>query len=174
MIVAIAFAIQAAQPAGQAPPPSPPPPACTSDEHSQFDFWVGEWDVTPTGASQLVAHSKIEKLYGGCAIRENWMPLKGTGGGSLNNFVKEDGRWHQTWLDSVNSRVEFVGGLVGNKMVLVGYWKGVNGPGKDALIRMSYSKNADGSVRQLGEQSTDHGLTWQTNFDFTYRPSKAK
>lgn len=59
-------------------------------------------------------------------------------------------------------------------MVLVGNWKGVNGPGKDAIIRMSYSKNADGSVRQLGEQSTDHGLSWQPNFDFTYRPAKAK
>ena len=55
-------------------------------------------------------------------------------------------------------------------MVLVGDWKGVNGPGKDAIIRMTYSKNADGSVRQHGEQSTDHGLTWSTNFDFTYHP----
>ena len=33
--------------------------------------------------------------------------------------------------------------------------QGVLGPGKDALIRMTYSKNADGSVRQHGEQSTD-------------------
>jgi hypothetical protein len=91
-------------------------------------------------------------------------------GGSLNNYVREDDRWHQTWVDSSNSRVEFSGGLTDGRMVLTGFWKGVNGPGKDALIRMTYSKNADGSVRQHGEQSTDHGLNWTTNFDFTYHP----
>ncbi|HEY0628469.1 MAG TPA: hypothetical protein VGD23_03990 [Sphingomicrobium sp.] len=154
----------------QAPSP-PPPPACTGQEHSQFDFWVGDWTVTPTGKDQPVANSLIEKLYAGCAVRENWMPFKGAGGGSLNNFV--DGKWRQTWVDSANSRVEFEGGLVDGKMVLTGFWKGVNGSGKDALIRMTYSKNADGSVRQHGEQSTDDGKSWSTNFDFTYHP-KAK
>lgn len=149
-------------------PPAPPPPACTGPEHNQFDFWVGEWTVTPTSKPTVVASSRIEKLYGNCAVRENWMPFKGTPGGSLNNYV--EGRWRQTWVDAANSRVEFVGGLVDGKMVLVGDWKGVNGPGKDALIRMTYSKNADGSVRQHGEQSTDFGVTWSTNFDFTYHP----
>jgi hypothetical protein len=66
---------------------SPPPPACTGPEHNQFDFWVGEWAVTPTGRPNVVATSLIEKLYGGCAVRENWMPSKGTAGGSLNSFV---------------------------------------------------------------------------------------
>ncbi len=148
--------------------PPPPPPVCIGPEYRQFDFWVGEWTVTQTGKPNTVANSLIEKLYGDCVVRENWMPLTGTAGGSLNNYV--DGRWRQTWVDASNSRVDFVGGLVGGKMVLVGDWKGVNGPGKDAIIRMSYSKNDDGSVRQHGEQSTDHGLTWSTNFDFTYHP----
>ena len=31
-------------------------------------------------------------------------------------------------------------------------------------------KNADGSVRQFGEQSTDEGKTWTPSFDLTYRP----
>ena len=148
-----------------------PPPACIGPEHRQFDFWVGEWEVTPTGKSNVVASSLIEKLYRGCAIRENWIPLKGTAGGSLNNYF--DGRWRQTWVDSANSRVDFVGGLIDGKMVLTGNWRGMLGPGKDAMIRMTYSRNADGSVRQHGEQSTDEGRTWSTNFDFTYRP-KAK
>ena len=50
-------------------------------------------------------------------------------------------------------------------MVISGKWGG-------PLVRMSYSKNADGSVRQHGEQSTDEGKTWATSFDFTYRPAK--
>lgn len=147
---------------------SPPPAACTAPEHRQFDFWVGEWSITKTGQNKVVGSSLIEKLYAGCAIRENWMPLSGSTGGSLNNYY--EGRWRQTWIDSSNSRVEFTGGLVDGKMILTGFWKGVNGPGQDALIRMTYSKNPDGSVRQHGEQSTDDGKSWSTNFDFTYHP----
>lgn len=146
-----------------------PPPPCAAEGHQQFDFWVGEWDVYPNGATQLVAYSRIEKLYNGCGIRENWMPLKGGGGGSLNSYDPTTGRWHQTWVGSSPGRVEFEGGMAGKQMVLTGFWAGVNGPGKDALIRMTYTPQADGSVRQHGEQSTDHGLTWQPNFDFIYR-----
>lgn len=173
ILSALASSASAQAPVSPAPPP-PAPRACTGPEHRQFDFWVGYWDVYPAGNPPLVAHSLIEKLYGGCAIRENWMPLKGAGGGSLNNYVTDDKRWHQTWVDSSNARVDFVGGLTGGKMVLVGDWKGVNGPGQDAITRMTYTHNADGSVRQFGEQSTDHGLTWQPSFDFTYQPSKDK
>lgn len=152
---------------------TPPPPACTAPEHRQFDFWVGEWDVFPTGQDKQVATSRIEKLYDGCAIRENWMPLGGRAGGSLNNFVAEEGRWHQTWLSAANARVDFHGGLVDGKMVLTGFWRGVNGPGKHGLVRMTYSKGADGSVRQFGEMSADHGMSWSPSFDFTYKPKAA-
>ena len=39
------------------------------------------------------------------------------------------------------------------------------------LVRISYTPNADHSVRQYGEQSTDEGKTWAPSFDFTYRPA---
>jgi len=45
---------------------------CASAEYRQFDFWVGTWDVYPTGGSELVAHSLIESVYNGCGLRENW------------------------------------------------------------------------------------------------------
>ena len=32
--------------------------------------------------------------------------------------------------------------------------------------------NPDGTVRQFGEASGDHGQTWQPSFDFTYHPRK--
>jgi hypothetical protein len=148
---------------------APPAPPCAASEFRQFDFWVGDWDVYANGSDKLVAHSKIEKLYTDCAVRENWMPLKGGGGGSLNSYDPETGLWHQTWTGSQPGRTEFSGGLAGEKMVLTGHWRNVNGPGQHALIRMSYSKQADGSVRQHGEQSVDHGLTWTPSFDFIYR-----
>jgi hypothetical protein len=168
----LTFALLFAQAgAGQAPA-TPAPQPCAAALYQQFDFWVGQWDVYPNGKDQLVAHSRIEKLYGGCAIRENWMPVKGTGGGSLSAPDPLTGRWHQYWLDSSGSQVEFDGGLVKDKMVLVGYWKGINGPGQDGLVRMSYTRLDADTVRQFGELSTDQGLTWSTNFDFIYRRGK--
>ena len=151
-----------------------PPAACTAPEYRQFDFWVGEWDVYPSGKDKLVSRSRIEKLYAGCTIRENWMPLSGNNGGSLNMYDPVEKRWHQLWQDSQNSRVQFDGGLVGKEMVLTGFWAGVNGPGQDGVIRMVYTPNPDGSVRQHGSISTDQGMTWSDAFDFTYRKSASK
>jgi hypothetical protein len=137
---------------------------CATAEFHQLDFWVGRWDVYRTGKDKLVAHSLIEPVYG-CGIRENWMPLNNQPGGSLSIYVPAEKRWEQFWIDSSGSRVNFTGGWNGSAMVITGNWGG-------PLVRMTYSKNADGSVRQFGQQSTDEGKTWTASFDFTYRPAK--
>jgi hypothetical protein len=152
-----------------APAQAPPAKACTQPERAQFDFWVGKWDVYPTGKTKLVAHSLIEKLYDGCAIRENWMPLGGTGGGSLSAWNPKSARWHQTWIDSSGATAMFDGGWSGSAMVIEGLWPDVIGPGQDGIVRMTYSRNADGSVRQHGQVSQDGGKSWAESFDFTYR-----
>jgi len=152
--------------AQQSAPATPPPAApCAAAEFHQLDFWVGRWDVYPTGKGTLVAHSLIEKVYG-CGIRENWMPLSNQPGGSLSVYVPGEKHWEQFWIDSSGARAFFTGSWDGKAMVISGKWGG-------PLVRMSYAKNADGSVRQWGDQSTDEGKTWAPNFDFTYRPAKA-
>lgn len=152
------------------PPASPSPPSCAAPEYAQLDFWVGEWEVRPFAGGAFVAKSRIEKLYGGCAIREHWMPFKGGGGGSLSLYDRQLGAWHQSWVDSSGSRVEFTGGMRGEAMVLTGLWRGVAN-GKDGLVRMTYTREQAG-VRQLGEVSTDGGRTWGPSFDFLYLPAK--
>ena len=151
----------AAAGAAQASNPAAP---CAATEFHQFDFWAGRWDVY-NRAGKLVAHSLIEPVYG-CGIRENWMPLNNQPGGSLSIYVPEQKRWEQFWIDSSGSRVVFTGGWNGSAMIIQGKWG-------SPIVRMTYSKNADGSVRQFGEQSTDDGKSWKPAFDFTYRPSKA-
>jgi len=163
LAAALLMAPLAAQAQG-APPPAKSP--CADAEHGQFDFWVGRWDVTPTGAGKLVAHSLIEKVYG-CGIRENWMPLKGAGGGSLSIYVPAEKGWRQTWIDSAGSHVDFQGGWDGQAMVLTGDWP--TPAGKSQLVRMTYTQGPDGSVRQAGAASMDGGKTWAASFDFTYR-----
>jgi len=148
-----------------APPATPSTPPCAAPEYHELDFWVGKWDVYPTGKDKLVAHSLIESVYG-CGIRENWMPLNNQPGGSLSVYVPDDKHWEQFWIDSGGTRAFFTGGWNGKAMVISGKWAG-------PTVRMTYSKNADGSVRQFGEQSTDDGKNWSPAFDFTYRRSKA-
>jgi hypothetical protein len=152
--------------------PSPTKP-CSTAEYRQFDFWVGNWDVYPTGHDQLIAHSFIENIYNGCGLRENWMPLKVENtGGSLNIYVPSEKAWRQTWIDSSGARVDFKGGWNGTVMILEGFWGDFVSPGVGAIVRMTYSKAVDGSVRQVGESSLDDGKTWAASFDLTYRPAK--
>ena len=144
-----------------APPAAPPADPCAAAEFHQFDFWAGQWDVYGPKGKQ-VANSLIEKVYG-CGIRENWMPFQGGGGGSLNIYVPGAKHWEQFWIDSGGTRATFIGGLKGKEMVIEGEWGG-------PLVRITYTPNADGSVRQYGVQSTDGGKTWAPSFDLMYKP----
>lgn len=161
---------EVAEEAAQTPPPSPPPSQCATEAHGGFDLWIGEWDVFPAGSDTQVATSTIERMSGGCSIRETWMPFQGAGGTSISVLNHTTGRWEQTWVGGDGKRVDFTGGTVDGKMVITGYWDDIAGPGQDVLVRMTYSAQEDGSVRQFGEGSTDHGLSWQTSFDLIYRP----
>lgn len=169
MITIVASLLLAQTSTAQTAQATPPPPLCASEAHAAFDFWVGEWDVYPTAGGNKVAESSIRRLHNGCAVREQWMPLGGAGGSSLNSLDTATGRWNQVWIGSGGGTVHFEGGLVDGAMVLNGYWSNINGPGQHGLVRMTYTPGEDGSVRQFGQVSFDHGLTWQVSFDFTYR-----
>jgi hypothetical protein len=146
----------------------PAPSGCASAESRQFDFWVGRWSVSPAAhPDRHVADSLIESLYGGCALRENWAPLKGGAGGSLSSYVPDEKAWRQTWVDATGARVDFKGGWNGHAMVLTGVWPQPGHPTQ--LTRMTYTQEPGGAVRQLGETSDDGGKTWQPGFDFIYR-----
>lgn len=162
LILAVAALALAATPAcGQ-------PSGCDTPESHQFDFWVGRWKVSPTAhLDQHTADSLIEKLYDGCAVRENWAPLKGGSGGSLNSYVPAEKAWRQTWVDASGSRADFTGGWNGKAMVLTGVWPQPGHPTQQT--RMTYTPAPDGSVRQAGETSDDDGKTWTPSFDLTYR-----
>ncbi|WAT18526.1 hypothetical protein OZN62_02795 [Aurantiacibacter sp. MUD11] len=151
------------------PPPASPPNPCAAEEFAAFDFWVGEWDVYQTGTETQVATSRIEKVSNGCAVRETWMPLRGGTGSSLTTLDPQTGTWHQLWVGAQPGRVLFEGGPVDGAMILTGYW-GQDQQGQPILVRMTYTLGEDGSVRQYGQASSDHGQSWSDSFDLTYRP----
>ena len=143
----------------QTPPPVLPP------ESRQFDFWVGEWDVT-NPAGKMAGQSKIELIAGGAGVLENWTGAGGYTGRSLNAWNATQKEWQQYWVGSDGGVLQLVGGIVEGRMVLSAE-REVRGQRR--LERITWTPNADGTVRQHWEQSTDGGKTWTTAFDGLYR-----
>lgn len=143
-------------------------PCMARPEYRQFDFWVGEW--APQNTQGLtVGTSSIQLILNDCVIFENWNTPQGAGK-SFSLWDARDGKWHQTWVDARGGINYYTGGLEGDKMVLTAETVAPNG--QKGLARMTYSKLADGSVRQHGEGSADGGKTWTTSYDFKYVKAK--
>ena len=151
---------------------APAPSGCNTAESRQFDFWIGNWDVARAQApGKKIANSRIEKLYAGCAVRENWMPLRpNVGGGSLNAYDQVQKKWRQFWIDSDGGIIEFSGDWNGKTMVLEGP---ISQPGQPPQTkRMTFTPRADGSVEQVGQTSSD-GKVWAPEYDLIYKRSRS-
>ncbi len=137
---------------------------CDSPEHRQFDFWLGEWQVFRPGGI-LAGTNRIEMDYGGCVIHENYSTESGYRGESLNVYDASRGLWHQTWVDNTGLLLLLEGGFDGESMVLES--EGCAEEGAGPCHRITWTPNADGSVRQHWQTRTDDG-EWKTAFDGLY------
>lgn len=141
-------------------------PPCDPEKNHQFDFWLGDWEVTnPQG--QVVGTNHIVPILDGCAIQENWLSATGGAGTSLNHFDPQSGKWYQYWIYRQGFPLYLTGNLIGKEMILEGETTGQNGA--MVLNRVTWTPNDDGSVRQHWQTSTDDGATWTTAFDGLYR-----
>jgi tetratricopeptide (TPR) repeat protein len=146
---------------------------CNTPAHHQFDFWVGEWTVTPSGAAPgRGAVNNITRIQEGCVVLENYEAGAYTGT-SVNFYDAERGLWHQTWMANNGSAVYLEGGLnadgameMSDRALPVSASSGV-------INRVTWTPNADGSVRQVWHTSSDGGQTWSIVFDglYTRRPA---
>jgi hypothetical protein len=140
---------------------------CEEGGYRQFDFWIGDWEVfQPDG--KKAGENRITSIAGGCALLEAWTGRGGFSGNSLNRFDKDDKQWHQSWIDSMGGRLELAGGIEAGAMVMSSTSPHPDRPGITLMQRISWSKNADGSVRQLWQNSEDGGRSWNTVFDGRY------
>jgi hypothetical protein len=137
---------------------------CSAAEHRQFDFWVGEWQVHKKDGS-VAGINRIDSEFGGCVVHEHYLTGRGYSGESFNIYDTSRKVWHQTWVDSSGLLLTLEGHLVGSNMVLEGTNRQPDG--SDLKQRITWSPNADGSVRQLWE-STDPKGQWVVSFDGLY------
>src|SRR5215467_14348795 len=140
--VSVAMAMAVSSP----PPAASPTKPCTSSEHRQFDFWLGDWNVKDTATGQAAGHNLVTLEQGSCVLQEHWRGTDGSSGTSFNIYYAGDKKWHQTWVDSNGLLLRLDGGLIDGKMVLSG--KRVNRAGKFVVDRITWTPEPNGDVRQ--------------------------
>ena len=145
---------------GQTPQPPRGPQDCKAPEYRQFDFWLGNWDVTVQG--KPAGANRIEAALKGCALIEHWTAASGGRGTSLNFYDRNTKKWYQAWMDERGGALRLEGGLQNGRMVMQSAASG------GTSQRITWSPEADGSVRQLWESSSDGGKTWTVAFDGKY------
>lgn len=157
--------LAADQPGAAAPATKPVP--CSTAEHRQFDFWMGDWEVRDP-AGKIVGHNRIVAIHNGCALQESWTGNGNFTGTSLNSYDAERRQWHQTWVDSGGGLLKLDGGIVAGSMVMSGELPAPDAMGGVALQKIIWTPQPDGRVRQHWQTSTDGGKTWSTAFDGMY------
>ena len=150
-------------------------PCAYTSENRQFDFWLGEWNVSTTQGAVPSGNSKIELILEDCVVQENWKSLNSPyAGRSYNIYNASLKRWEQYWVDNVGGNIFFYGGL---KDGVMDYWTDdLPQPDGTKLKRhLQFFKLGSDSVRQFSQGSSDGGKSWQVEYDFTYiRKSKNK
>ena len=144
--------------------PSAPRGRAPQAEYKQFDFWVGEWDVSVSG--QPAGTNSVQRVEDGCIIFENWT---GAGGGSGKSFNFHDSsmrKWRQVWVSSNGGVLDFFGEYADGQMRYTGETQGPTGT--KVMQRLTFFNLSPDRVRQFWEQSTDGGKTWNTVFDGLY------
>lgn len=138
--------------------------SCNSEEHRQFDFWLGEWEVrTPDG--KLAGQNRISSTQNGCVLHEQYSTPGKFEGQSLNSFDTGRQLWHQTWVDNTGTLLLLEGKFTGTQMVLQGEISSRDG--SITHHRIQWTPNKDGSVRQHWQSRTGNG-EWSDLFDGLY------
>ena len=142
---------------------------CPDARSHQFDFWIGNWEVT--NADDTVAgHNRIEPILDGCVLQETWAGVSGSAGTSLNFFDTSRNKWRQFWVWREGTTLELEGGSEQWRHGPGGRLR--RGDGKPARNRITWTDRSGATVHQVWEVSKDEGKSWETIFSGTYWPEK--
>lgn len=129
----------------------------------QFDFWLGEWDLTWGEDGKATNH--VLRVMNKEIIQENFTAPE-LQGMSVSAYDRERGVWCQTWVDSTGAYLDFTGIFEDGKMILV----------RDAIVRGETCKqrmvwfNIEANHFDWNwERSDDYGTTWCTLWEIKYK-----
>jgi hypothetical protein len=144
-------------------------PPCSSPEARQFDFWVGQWDLSWGEDGRATNH--VQAIMDGCVILERFdgtpaIPLRGM---SLSSYNTNHGKWQQTWVDNNGNYFDFAGEFQHGKMILA---RDAVVEGKPIKQRMVWYNIAKDELDWNFERSDDGGQSWQILWQIHYRRKK--
>ncbi len=141
---------------------------CNTPAYRVLDFWIGSWKVVTGEDQRQVGKNSINRILNGCAIIENWQSLAGGKGKSLFYYHDVEKTWKQVWItDNEGLKEKHLIGVLENGAVR--FQGELRLPeGGIVLDRTTLIPLEENRVRQLIEQSTDGGETWQVGFDALY------
>ena len=95
---------------------------CSTPECRQFDFWLGEWDLTwlDKDGNQQHGSNQISAILDSCVVQEQFdgNPAMAFRGVSLSVYDQKNRVWRQTWVDNNGGYMDFTGGLENDTMIL--------------------------------------------------------
>jgi hypothetical protein len=135
----------------------------------QFDFWLGEWDVSWGDGQQ--GTNRIDQILDGKVIRERFdgnpaMPFRGL---SLSVYDAQVGLWRQTWVDTEGNYWTFQGFFEAGRMTLS---TEVAAEGKPVQLRMVFYNITADELDWNWERSEDGGRSWELRWHIHYTRRK--
>lgn len=137
-----------------------------STETSQFNFWIGKWDLFTNGSK--FGESKVDTLLDGYAIQEDFLEFPPDPFHSINltTYNKDSKKWEQTMVDNQGNHSFFIGEFKDGKATLVRNFK--NKKGEDRIQRTSFYNISENSFDWTFDASADGGKTWHTYYTVHY------
>lgn len=132
-----------------------PQTPCNTAAYRQFDFWLGEWNVTTDGTFD--GANNVTSELDGCLVAEHWGDAGEVKGWSLNSYDKTTGLWYQHWVDEFGVNLILSGGLENGTMVLEGTRPRL--VGGFFFDRVSYTPLPGNHLRQVWDQGLNNGPT---------------
>jgi hypothetical protein len=133
---------------------------------SDFDFWLGEWQVTWDEA-RAQGRNSIAREDGGHVVLERFDGRPGIDlvGMSVSVYREAVDRWFQTWVDDSGNYFTLQGGMEDGEMILLGEQSGPRGR---VSLRMRFSDIEDERFTGRWESSRDDGATWDSLWELAY------
>jgi tetratricopeptide (TPR) repeat protein len=144
---------------------------CMHDPRArEFDFWVGDWDVRPTGTPPTgpASRNNITLEDDGCIVMEHYTTPTPYIGQSFNLFDHSLGLWRQTWVDNTGGQHDYRGSLKNGNLEFIGDTPAPNGALGRIPTKLTLFHISKDSVRQFSQVSADSGKTWTTAYDLMY------
>ena len=136
-----------------------------ADPTRQFDFWLGEWQVTWGEGQQ--GTNRVDKILGGKVVRERFdgNPAMNFQGLSLSVYDSKAEQWRQTWVDNEGNYWAFNGRFEDDQMILA---TEVAVKGKPVQLRMVFYNIEADEFDWKWERSDDNGRSWETRWQIRY------